>query len=161
MSFYTIGIFLWGAEIFLLPIILVLFLAGLSGLITIPIGLYRFIKKQALSKWLVRSIGLATGFYIGLLLQNPIGNWDEEQRNISGNIIATELDEFKLNNKTYPDSLTQLDLEELDKSLPATYKVNRFTYMIRNGEYDLDIPIPIFDRWHWNKDKKEFEYDAF
>jgi hypothetical protein len=161
MSFYTIGIFLWGTEIFLLPIILVLFLAGLSGLITIPIGLYRFIKKQALSKWLVRFVGLAIGFYLGLIFQRPIDNWDKNQRNISGQILASEIEKFKENNGEYPSTLNQLSLKDLNVSLPETYQTDRFTYFVREGEYDLDIPIPIFDRWHWNKDKNEFEYDDF
>jgi hypothetical protein len=161
MTFYTIGIFFFGADILLLPLVIVLFLIGLIGLVTLPLGLYRLIRKQTINKWLTRFIGLAIGFYLGLIFQKPIDNWDREQRNISGQILTEELDNFYQNNGHYPDSLTQLNLENLNKSLPYTYQSDRFTYFIKQGEYDLDIPIPIFDRWHWNKEKNEFEYDDF
>jgi len=138
-----------------------MFLIGLSGVITIPLGLYRLVRKQPLNKWVTRFIGLAIGFYLGLLFQKPIDTWDRQQRNISGQILTSEIEKFKDENGQYPNSLKQLNLEDLNKSLPHTYKTDRFTYFVRNGDYDLDIPIPILDRWHWNKDKKEFEYDDF
>lgn len=161
MTYYTIGIFFFGVDIILLPVILILFLIGVLGLITIPVGLYRLIRKQSVNKWLTWIIGLAIGFYLGLILQKPIDNWNREQRNISGQIVTAELEKFKQENGQYPDSLTQLNIDDLNKSLPSTYHTHRFDYFTINGGYNLNIPIPIFDRWHWNKDKKEFEYDDF
>ena len=161
MTFYTIGIFFFGVDLLLLPLGIVLFLIGLTGLVTLPIGLYRLLRKQTINKWLTRFVGLAIGFYLGLIFQRPIDNWDKNQRNISGQILTSEIEKFKENNGEYPSTLNQLSLKDLNVSLPETYQTDRFTYFVREGEYDLDIPIPIFDRWHWNKDKKEFEYDDF
>ena len=46
--------------------------------------------------------------------------------------------------------------------LPFTYTLDKFNYNIKNDNtYDLDIPIPIMDRWHWNTEKKAFEYSDY
>ncbi|MCZ4410659.1 sulfite exporter TauE/SafE family protein [Cryomorphaceae bacterium 1068] len=161
MTFYTIGIFFIGAALLLLPLGIVLFLIGLTGLVTLPLGLYRLLRKQTINKWLTRFIGLAIGFYVGLIFQRPIDDWDKKQRNISGKILTSEIEKFKEENGDYPTSLSQLNLKDLNESLPQTYQTSRFTYFAKNGEYDVDIPIPILDRWHWNKESEEFEYDDF
>jgi uncharacterized membrane protein YgaE (UPF0421/DUF939 family) len=161
MTFYTIEVFYFGAVLLLLPLIIVMLLIGLSGLVTIPIGFYRLVRKQPLNKWLTRFIGLAIGFYVGLIFQRPIDDWDKKQRNISGKILTSEIEKFKEENGDYPTSLSQLNLTDLNETLPQTYQTSRFTYFAKNGEYDLDIPIPILDRWHWNKQNEEFEYDDF
>jgi hypothetical protein len=161
LSFYSIGVFFIGFELLLLPFIIILSLIGLIGIIIIPIGLYRLFKKQNLSKWLVLCIGLSIGFYLGLILQNPIDNWDRNQRNISGQLLIKALENYKSLNGEYPKSLNQLNVSYLNETLPRTYQIERFTYSISQGDYDLDIPIPIYDRWHWNKENKEFEYSDF
>lgn len=161
LTFYSIGIFFTGLELLLLPFIIILFLIGLSGIVIIPIGLYRLFKKQNLNKWLVLFIGLSIGFYLGLLLQKPIDNWDRKQRNLSGQLLTLEIEKHKTLNGEYPKSLNELNISFLNETLPRTYKIDRFTYNVRQGDYDLDIPIPIFDRWHWNKENKEFEYSDF
>lgn len=161
ICFYSIGIFYSGAELLLLPFIIGLFLIGLAGFYTIPIGLYQILKKQDVNRWLKRSIGLALGFYLGLLLQNPVSNWDHQQRNLSGQIISAELEEFKQENGKYPKDFSLLDVDKLNKLLPNTYQVDKFNYRTSSGtDYDLDIPIPITDRWHWNKETKEFEFNG-
>ncbi|TAD94762.1 MAG: hypothetical protein EAZ97_16385 [Bacteroidetes bacterium] len=159
---WTIGLFYVGLDLLFLPLMLLLFLIGISGIITIPIGFYRFIKKQIVGKGLSIFIGLSIGFYFGLLLQKPIDNWDTEQRNLSGQILATELENYKNLNGVYPKKLSQLNLSNLNNELPNNYQIQRFTYFVRdNGKYDLDIPIPIFDCWHWNENKKAFIYNDF
>lgn len=158
LTSYTIGMFFAGAEIFFLPVILILFLIGGSGLFTIPVGFYRFLRKLTINKWLSRFIGLAIGFYIGLLIQRPIDDWNQKQINISGQIVTAELEKFKQENGHYPDSLSQLNLNDLNKSLTYTYKIDRFNYILTERDYDLVIPVATLDRWKWNKDKKEFEY---
>lgn len=140
---------------------ILLFIAGLSGLITIPIGLIRVIRKRFIPNKLILLIGFGIGFYIGLILQQPIHSWDSRQRNLSGKIVTTELENYKNKYGHYPDSLTQLDLTQLNETLPKTYKIDRFIYYFKDGKYDLNIPILIMDRWHWNKDKYEFVYDDF
>ena len=161
LTFYSIGIFFIGLELLLLPFIIILFLIGLIGIIIIPIGLYRLFKKQNLNKWLVLFIGLSIGFYLGLLLQKPIDNWDRNQRDISGQLLTLELEKYKSLNGEYPKSLSELNVSNLNETLPRTYQIERFTYNVSQGDYDLDIPIPIFDRWHWNKENMKFEYSDF
>jgi hypothetical protein len=109
----------------------------------------------------MRFIGIAIGFYLGLLCLKPIDNWEVRQRNLSGQILTSEIENYKQLNGVYPDSLSQLDIDKLNKVLPKTYQMDRFTYFVKESNYDLDIPIPIFDRWHWDKDKKVFEYSDF
>lgn len=150
--------FFIGFDLLFLPLLIGLFLIGLSGIITVPIGIFKFIKQAKLSNWLLKSIGLAIGFYLGLAFQQPINNWNENQRNLSGRIIATELENYKNSYGNYPEDLKQLNL---NNDLPIIYKVEKFTYNLSNDGYDLDIPVHIFDRYHWNKTKKEFEYSDF
>jgi hypothetical protein len=161
VTLFSAGIFFIGADIFLLPLIVIMYFVGLAGIVSIPLGLYQLLRKQPVNKWLILFAGLAIGFYLGLIFQKPIDNWDKNQRNISGEILTTEIQKFKEENGHYPSSLNQLNIEDINKSLPKTYQAERFTYFVRNGDYILDIPIPVFDRWHWNKDKNEFEYEDF
>jgi len=158
---WTIGYFGYFIALILMPLMFFLFIVGLSGLITIPIGLICVIKKRSISKRLIFFIGLAIGFYIGLLLQQPIDSWDTKQRNLSGEILTSELECFKKQYGKYPDSLDQLEIYKLNDKLPSTYKISRFTYRLNNNKYDLDIPIPIMNSWHWSRYKNEFEYDDF
>lgn len=105
--------------------------------------------------------GLALGFYAGLLIQKPIDDWDTKQRTASGLVIAVKLEKFKHEFGIYPDSLEQLDSNALNRLLPETYPLERFTYVAWKDKYDLDIAIPMFDRWHWDKEKGIFEYVDF
>ena len=158
---WTAGIFYFGLDFFLTPLMVIWFIIGLSGLLTIPLGIYCLIKRQIIGKWLILSICLSIGFYFGQLLQMPIDNWDIKQRNISGEILTAKIENFKKLTGNYPDSLTQLGIDKLNNLLPKTYQIDKFTYFIREQEYDLEILIPVFDRWNWDKEKREFVYQDF
>jgi len=149
LTLYSIRMFFNfnGLELLILPFNIILFLCGLSGIIIIPIGAYRLFKKQSLNKWLVIFIGLSIGFYLGVLFQKPIDNWDRNQRNISGQLLTLELEKYKSLNGEYPKSLNELDVSHLNETLPRTYQIYRYNYNVSQGEYDLDIPIHLFDIW--------------
>ena len=138
-----------------------LMLIGVAGLGTLSFGIFNLVKKKPSNKWLTRINGIALGYYLGYLLLIPINYWDERQRNLSGQIVVEKLEEFKALRGKYPDKLTDLDLKQIDTLLPLAYKSDRFNYSVRDNKFDLDIPIPIMDRWHWNNDKKIFDYSDF
>ncbi len=139
-------------------LIFLLMFISVSGLITIPLGLYRLIKKRQLSNRLIILIGLSLGFFIGMAVQRPIDNWDKQQQNISGIILSAELEKYKEEKGDYPDKIKELDIERIEEILPMNYKTKRFNYEIIDGEYYLYIPLLFLDKVLWNKEKKEFEY---
>ena len=149
-----------GTEFLLMRIMLLLLLAGIGGLVTIPLAIIKQWghKSIRLKSWLLLFVGTALGFYIGCLVQRPIDNWDENQRNISGRLISTNLNDYYIKNGRFPETLSQLDAATLNNSLPTNYKVDRYTYSVDSNKYHLDIPIPLTSRWHWNKDIQTFEY---
>jgi hypothetical protein len=140
---------------------MVLVLIGVSGLITIPLGIYKYFRKKPLSKTLVIFIALSIGYFFGYFLEKPIYKWDEQQRNISGQILTAEIENYKSDNGFYPSTLNQLNIDKLNSDLPKTYQLDKFSYHITDDGYDLDIPIAIFDRWHWDRIKQQFFYDDF
>lgn len=159
LVFYSSSIFLPGIEMFLLPFMMILYLLGISTLILVPVVLYKLIKRQRVNKWIVRLFGLLIGLFIGSFLQQPIDNWFRNQRNVSGQIVAAELEKYKESHGQYPDSLAQLDLDKINDLLLNTYQSGRFRYRSRNNQYDLEISIPFFDWWQWNKEEGKFEYE--
>jgi len=158
---WTIGIFIWGIDIILLPIIFGLFILSLSGPIIIFIYLRRKNKDDGLkTKNLGRLKSLVFGTYLGFLILIPINNWDKTQRQKSGLIISETLDKYKTEYGKYPTDLSEIK-QELT-SLPSTYTWDKFNYNLTSeNDYDLDIPIPIMDRWHWDKEQKVFIYSDF
>lgn len=161
ISFYAVAIFFPRLEFYLIPIAFGMFLIGLLGFVVMPIGLFKLIKHKAINPGLKLIISLALGYYVGLMLHFPLSNWDENNRNLSGQILSSELEKFKLSNGSYPDSLEQLSLKELEQKMPSTYKPDRFGYYIQKDDYMLYIPIPIFDRWLWDKEENKFVYNDF
>jgi hypothetical protein len=151
-------VFAPGLELLFVPGALLLFCIGIAGLVAIPFSAYRFLQKKTSNDWLTWINGLAIGFYLGYVLLIPIDNWDEQQRNLSGQILAEKLHEYKISNGQFPNRLSQLNVDLINESLPSEYKIDRFNYFVRDTTFDLDIPIPILDRWHWNHTKKVFEY---
>lgn len=99
------------------------------------------------------------GLFIGYLIQRPIWNWDEQNRNMAGDMISQSLEDFKSEHGNYPQTLSELviDLE----LLPSTYPLNKFEYTSKDETYQLYIPIPIIDRWYWNRTQRKFEYQDF
>ena len=75
---YSISIFFFGADLLISPILLLLFLIGASGIVTIPLGIFLLVKKRTSFKWLNILIGISLGFYLGLFAQQPIDNWDKK-----------------------------------------------------------------------------------
>lgn len=46
--------------------------------------------------------------------------------------------------------------------LPFAYTWDKFDYRLTSdNDYDLDIPVHIMDRWHWDKEKQAFVYSDF
>lgn len=158
---YSAPIFIPGLELLLLPVLVIIFGIGIFGILTLPFFFYKIFKRRVVSMRLKYIISAAIGFCIGLILNKPISSWDEEQRNLSGKIVSTEIEKFKQENGYYPEALSALNRMKLDHSLPTNYKTDRFIYRLTGDSYDLDIPIPIMDRWHWNGEAQEFEYDDF
>jgi ABC-type multidrug transport system permease subunit len=158
---WTVGIFISGIDLLLLPLMIALVLFGISGLLTIPLGLYKFFRRQPFSKTLVTLIAISIGYFCGYFLEKPIYKWDEQQRNISGQILTAEIEKFKSENEFYPSTLKQLNVDKLNSELPKTYQLHKFSYHKKDDSYDLDIPIPIVDRWHWERIKQQFIYDDF
>ncbi len=161
LTLITLEIFFPGIDFILWPLLGISALVLISGFITIPIGLYRLLKKQILSNRLIISIGLSLGIVLGSLIQKPINKWDNKQRNISGVILTSEIEKYRHENGYYPENLSKLDLKEINQRLANNYKANRFHYFLHKEEYYLDVPILIFDSWRWNKEKNEFEYNDF
>ncbi|WP_420387400.1 hypothetical protein [Roseivirga sp.] len=156
---YSISIFIWGIDLFLLPILFLLYLFGILGVIIAPLVVYQYIKNKPTTKWQSILIGLMLGLFIGYLIQRPIWNWDEQNRNMAGDMISQSLEDFKSEHGNYPQTLSELviDLE----LLPSTYPLNKFEYTSKDETYQLYIPIPIIDRWYWNRTQKKFEYQDF
>lgn len=158
---WTIGIFVWGIDLLLLPIMAGLFLLSLSG----PIILIFYLKRKNKEgghgiKNLGRLKNLVFGTYLGFLLLNPITDWDKRQRQKSGLMISETLENFKKGKGEYPSDLAEVKSDLTD--LPFTYTLDKFNYNIKDDNtYDLDIPIPIMDRWHWEIEKKVFEYSDY
>jgi hypothetical protein len=158
---WIVGIFYPGVDLLLLPLMLILILAGISSIVTVPLILFRLIKRQSTGRYLPILVSISAGFYIAWLLIIPVNDWDTSQRNLSGKLIASALENYKAKSGVYPDVLSQLDTIHLNSSLPNTYPINRFNYSIKENGYDLDIPIPIMDRWHWDNENGEFIYCDF
>jgi hypothetical protein len=160
VSAWTLPIFYSGIEFIYLPFMLVLFLTGIAGIITIPYGVFKAWGHKSIrsNKWLQYSIGTALGFYIGYIILIPIDNWDDRQRNLSGQLISQKLQAYKASHGTYPKSLKDIDISNLNSSLPTAYKIDRFSYTSEQNKFDLDIPVPFLDRWHWDENKQIFIY---
>jgi NADH:ubiquinone oxidoreductase subunit 6 (subunit J) len=105
----TLPIFYVGIEFIFLPIILALFLTGAVGIITIPIVLISHLKKRNQHKWLFLLSGVAIGFYIAYFIMIPINQWDQRKREISGQVLAGKLEDYKQKHGVFPDSLVQLN----------------------------------------------------
>tara|TARA_R110002012_G_scaffold320819_1_gene545759 strand:- start:20625 stop:21170 length:546 start_codon:yes stop_codon:yes gene_type:complete len=157
--FYVVPLFYIGLEFLLLPFMLIVLTAGIVGVVTIPLTAYKVYKSQRISNWLNWLNGLAIGAYFGYLITIPILDWDEEQRNLSGILVSEHLEEYRNKNGTYPTELSDLQVAQLNKKLPNTYQLDRFSYFVKENEYALDIPIPITDRWHWNREEQKWEYE--
>ena len=136
-----------------------LFILMLSGPIIIIVYVIR--KNQVGQK--IKYLGLLKscvfGTYLGFAILTPIDNWDEQQRQKSGLIISDSLENYKRTKGSYPTDLSAIK-DDL-AVLPLTYTWDKFDYHVTDDSYDLDIPIPIMDRWHWNKEKKTFVYSDF
>ena len=161
MFCWTIGIFVWGIDLLLLPLMVGLFLLSLSGPIFLILYLIRKNKDAGLgTRNLGRVKNLIFGTYLGFLLLNPITNWDQQQRQKSGLMISETYENFKKVRARYPSDLTEVKSDLID--LPFTYTLDKFNYNVKDDNtYDLDIPIPIMDRWHWDSEKKVFEYSDY
>lgn len=158
VSVMTIPIFIIGIEFIFLPVTIVLLIIGAISVITIPISIFRYFYKKNTDKRILYINGCALGLYIAYLIMIPINKWDEKQRNTSGKVVSEALKVYKEKHGNYPDSLQQLNIKDLNKNLPGTYQINRFSYHSQNEDYHLDIPIPITDRWHWNHKEERWEY---
>jgi hypothetical protein len=156
---WTIGIFFWGIDLLLFPLTLGLFILMLSG----PIIIVTYLIKKNQVGQKIKNLGLLKslvfGAYLGFALLKPIFNWDELQRQKSGLIISKALENFKNAKGNYPTELAEIKDDLSD--LPIAYKWDKFNYHATDDSYDLDIPVPIMDRWHWERDKKVFVYDDF
>jgi hypothetical protein len=53
--------------------------------------------------------GVAIGFYIAYFIMIPINQWDQRKREISGQVLAGKLEDYKQKHGVYPDSLVQLN----------------------------------------------------
>jgi hypothetical protein len=155
---WTSRIYLPGLDLFLLPVMGLLLLVAIIGIVTIPLGIYYFYKKETSGKWLPIVNGIAIGFYLGYLVLIPIDNWDERERNLSGQIIVEKLEAYKISTGKYPEKLIDLGEKDLNAALPCFYKLGKFNYSASVDDFDLDIPEPIMARWHWDNDRKIFEY---
>ncbi|CAD5264978.1 membrane hypothetical protein [Imperialibacter sp. 75] len=156
--YYLGGVFYAGSEFLLLPVMLLVLLAAVAGPITLLLSSYKFFKGQRLGNLLIWTNGLAIGAYVGYFATKPILKWDTDQRDTSGQIISKRLEDYKVANGHYPADLADLDEASLNEVLPAAYQVNRFSYFLNDKDYHLDIPIPITDRWHWDKSEKIWKY---
>lgn len=156
---WTIGIFFWGIDLLLLPLMFGLFILMLSGPIIIVIYLIRKNQAEQKIKYLGFLKSCAFGTYLGFVLLKPVDTWDERQRQRSGLIISATLENYKRIKGSYPTDLTVIKGEL--SVLPSTYTWDKFSYHVTDHSYDLDIPIPIMDRWHWDKEKKTFVYSDF
>ena len=156
--FYLLPLYYVGLEFLMLPIMLIILIAGIIGIITLPLTGYKLYKRKQYRNWLNWTNGLALGAYLGYLLTMPILDWNEEQRDYSGKIISEQLEKFRMAKGRYPDELSDLQMVELNEKLPKTYQLDRFNYILTNDEYDLYIPIPITDRWQWNKTERKWDY---
>jgi hypothetical protein len=155
---WTIGIFYWGLDLLLLPVMMGIFFIAVSGPVVVIIYLIRKNRDGQGLKNLGRLKSLAFGAYLGLILLNPVDNWDEEQRQKSGLIVSESLERYKGQKGNYPKDLAEIKSEL--SNLPTTYPWDKFHYHVKeDNTYDLDILIPIMDRWHWDKDKNKFLYD--
>jgi hypothetical protein len=154
-GFYAGAIFYEGSDLLLMPLVLILGLTAILGIVTIPILAFRTYKNQPKGKALIWVSGLALGIYLGLLVTQPLNNWDFEQRNLSGQLIIAELEKYRANNQEYPEYLTELNTELLNQQLPSNYQLKRFNYSRTNGNYHLDIPG--LTLLHWNNETSSWE----
>lgn len=157
----VVGVFNPGIDLFILPIHVFLVLIGLSGLFTIPLMLYKYFKKQAISRLLLTFTAASVGYFAGSFLEQPIYQWDEKQRNISGQIMATAIEKFHSEQQRYPGSLHQLNEKKLNGTLPKTYQMSRFEYQLIGDDYHLEVLIPFFDRWKWDRNERRFVYEDY
>lgn len=141
VGYCTTTIFNSDMGLLLIPIFFPVFMIGYFGIITIPVFLYKIFKKQKVKKILLWFVGISFGFFIGTRIQKPIDKWDERQRNIGGKIVSEKIEEFKIANGVYPESIKQINLIEIDSILPQNYKSERFYYQLFENEYTLWIHI--------------------
>lgn len=153
---WTIGIFYWGIDLLLMPVMMGLMILSLAG----PFIIIKYLVRKNRSGQGIKTFGrlksLAFGTYLGLFLLSPITNWDKDQRQKSGLIIAQTLEHYKSRHGSYPTTLSEIKNELTP--LPPTYSLDKFDYHITDTSYDLDIPAAIMDRWHWDKEKNDFIY---
>lgn len=155
---WTIGMFYWGVDLLLLPVMMGIFFIAVSGPVVVIIYLIRRNRNRQGLKNLGRLKSLAFGAYLGLIVLNPVDNWDKEQRQNGGLIVSESLERYRGQKGSYPKDLAEIKTEL--SNLPSTYPWDKFQYRVKeDNTYDLDIPIPIMDRWHWDKDKKVFLYN--
>jgi hypothetical protein len=135
-----------------------IFFLAASGPVVLVIYLKRKNRDGRGLKNLGRLKSLVFGAYLGLIMLNPVDNWDKEQRQKSGLIVSESLERYKGKKGNYPKDLAEIKSEL--SNLPSTYPWDKFQYHVReDNTYDLDVPIPILDRWHWDRNKKVFLYD--
>jgi hypothetical protein len=121
---WTIGIFVWGIDLLLLPVMFGLLLLSLGGPIILIFYLIGKNKGEGHRiKNLSRLKNLIFGTYLGFLLLNPITDWDEQQRQKSGLMISERLENFKKEKGKYPSDLTELKNDLTD--LPFTYTLDK------------------------------------
>ncbi len=147
-GFYTLTIFYEGADLLLLPLVVILGLVGLFGIITIPFFIFLIVKKRPGGRVLIWVTGLALGTYLGFIAVTPLINWDRDHRDLSGKLISIEIENYKAIHEQYPENLNELNTELLNDVLPSTYQLKRFSYRRTDDYYDLDIPG--LTLLHWN-----------
>lgn len=158
---WSIGIFVWGLELLLFPIMFSIAILMLCGpLILIDYWIRKNREGGLQTKRPGRLKSLVFGAYIGFIMLRPITTWDDEQRQKGGLIVSNNLETYKAKHGRYPPDL--LKIRNNLQDLPSTYPIEKFSYHLKSDSvYDLDIPIPIMDRWHWDKEKEVFELDDF
>jgi hypothetical protein len=155
----TIGIFLFGIEWLLFPLTLALVVLTVAGPVSIILYMVRKDRSEEAAVSLGRFKSLVFGAYLGLIALAPMGDWDDNQRLKSEEIVAKALENYRLANGLYPADLSEVK-GQLTK-LPATYSWEKFTYSRTDSSYHLDIPVAIVDRWLWDKEKGTFVYGEF
>ena len=155
----TIGIFFFGIERLLFPLMLALAVLTLGGPIIIILYMVRKTRSEEAAVNLGRLKSVVFGIYLGFIALAPIGDWDDKQRQMSGEIVTKALENYRLANGIYPSDLSEVK-SQLTK-LPATYSWEKFTYSRSDSSYRLDIPVAIVDRWLWDKEKGTFVYSEF
>ena len=155
----TIGVFFFGIERLLFPLTLALAVLTLCGPVIIILYMVRKSRSEETAASLGQLKSLVFGVYLGFIALAPIGDWDDQQRHMSEEIVAKALENYRLAYGIYPTDLSEVK-GQLTK-LPATYSWEKFTYSRSDSSYKLDIPVAIMDRWLWDKEKGTFVYSEF